>query len=213
MTRRRSLFGIPALMLLLIVTFAKGRPQAQVTMSVVVHRIGFALVAAAALGAVAANPPGKVLPIEAKVLDIVGVSSGLQGALQDLGAKVVGQEIVIELSADVLFDFDKADLKPAAVESLTKVAEVLNSMPASPATVDGHTDGKGGADYNQKLSERRANAVKDWLVKQGGVPAARLTARGFGMTRPIVANTKKDGTDDPEGRQKNRRVEIRVKKT
>ncbi|HUL96136.1 MAG TPA: OmpA family protein [Usitatibacter sp.] len=160
----------------------------------------------------AEDQPAKVLDIERQVLDIEGLSLGLEGALQDLGAKVVGQEIVIELSADVLFDFDKADLKPAAKGTLAKVAEVLKGMPNSPASVDGHTDGKGNADYNQKLSERRASSVRDWLVKQGGVPASRLTARGFGMTRPIAPNARTDGSDDPEGRQKNRRVEIRVTK-
>ena len=174
--------------------------------------LAIALLAACCTAALAQNQPGKILPVEGKVLDIVGVSLGIESALKDLGAKVVGQEIVIELSADVLFDFDKADLKPAAVDSLTKVAAVLKGMPGSPATIDGHTDGKGQADYNQKLSERRANSVKDWLAKQGGVPASQMTARGFGMTRPIAPNTKNDGSDDPEGRQKNRRVEIRVKK-
>jgi outer membrane protein OmpA-like peptidoglycan-associated protein len=141
------------------------------------------------------------------------VARGVEGVLEELGAKVVGQEIVIELAADVLFDFDQASLKPAAVESLTKVATVLKSMPAAPATVDGHTDGKGAADYNQRLSERRAGAVRDWLVKEGGIPASRLTARGFGMTRPIVPNTRPEGADDPDGRRKNRRVEIRVRKS
>jgi outer membrane protein OmpA-like peptidoglycan-associated protein len=176
-------------------------------------RLGGALLMGIASLAGAQAPTGKVLEIQGQVLDIVGLTRGVEGSLEDLGAKVVGQEIVIELSADVLFDFDKAELKPAAVESLTKVADVLKGMPTAPATVDGHTDGKGAPDYNQKLSERRASAVRDWLVKQGGVPTARLTARGFGMSRPIVPNTKQDGTDDPEGRQKNRRVEIRVKKT
>jgi outer membrane protein OmpA-like peptidoglycan-associated protein len=85
-------------------------------------------------------------------------------------------------------------------------------MPASPATVDGHTDGKGDASYNQNLSERRAKSVRDWLVKLGGVPAARLTARGFGMSHPVAPNAKPDGSDNPPGRQLNRRVEIRVKR-
>jgi photosystem I P700 chlorophyll a apoprotein A2 len=177
------------------------------------RRLSLLLLLGVSSVAAAQNQPPKILPIEGKTLDIVGVSRGVEGTLQDLGAKVIGQEIVIELSADVLFDFDKADLKPAAVDSLSKVAAVLKGMPAAPATVDGHTDGKGNADYNQKLSERRANSVKDWLVKQGGIPAARLTARGFGMTHPIAPNTRPDGSDDPEGRQQNRRVEIRVKKS
>jgi photosystem I P700 chlorophyll a apoprotein A2 len=168
----------------------------------------FALCSAAA----AENQPPKILPVEGRVLDIVGVARGVESRLQDLGARVVGQEIVIELDADVLFDFDKSELKPAAVGSLGEVAAVLKEMASSPATIDGHTDGKGDANYNQKLSERRAASVRDWLVKQGGVAASRLTARGFGMTHPIAPNTKPDGSDDPAGRQKNRRVEIRVRK-
>lgn len=152
-----------------------------------------------------------MLDLEIRILDIVGVERGLDATLRDLGAKVSGTEIVIELAADVLFDFDQHDLKPAAVASLTKVAAVLRDL-ATPATVDGHTDGKGTAEYNQKLSERRAQSVKDWLITQGGVPAARLSSRGFGMTRPIAPNTRPDGSDDPDGRQKNRRVELRVQK-
>ena len=175
--------------------------------------LGLLLLACFCLAAGAATQPPKILSVQGKVLDIVGVSRGVEGTLKDLGAKVIGQEIVIELSADVLFDFDKSDLKPVAVDSLSKVAAVLKGMPNSPATVDGHTDGKGDAAYNQKLSERRANSVRDWLVRQGGIPASRLTARGFGMTHPVAPNAKPDGSDDPEGRQKNRRVEIRVKKS
>jgi outer membrane protein OmpA-like peptidoglycan-associated protein len=175
--------------------------------------LGLLLLVGFCLGAAAATEPAKILDVEGKVLDIIGVARGVEGVLQDLGAKVVGQEIVIELSADVLFDFDKAGLKPVAVDSLTKVAAVLKGMPASPATVDGHTDGKGDAPYNQNLSARRANSVRDWLVKLGGVPAARLTARGFGMSHPVAPNANPDGSDNPKGRQLNRRVEIRVRKS
>ena len=167
----------------------------------------------------AALGSAKVLDIKGMVLDIEGMTRGIESktlgldsVLKDLGAKVTAQEIVIQLAADVLFDFDKADIKPIALDTLTKVAKVLNSMGNSPATVEGHTDGKGAADYNQKLSDRRANSVKEWLAKQGGVSAARLSAMGYGMTRPAVSNTKPDGSDDPDGRQKNRRVDIRVKK-
>jgi outer membrane protein OmpA-like peptidoglycan-associated protein len=113
----------------------------------------------------------------------------------------------------VLFDFDKYDLKPAAVGTLTTVADVLKEMGKAPATIEGHTDGKGAKDYNQKLSDRRANAVRAWLIKQGGIETARLTSKGFGMTRPVAPNTKPNGSDDPEGRRKNRRVEIRIKKS
>jgi outer membrane protein OmpA-like peptidoglycan-associated protein len=159
-----------------------------------------------------AAPAGaKVLPIEAKVLDIVGISSGLEANLKELGAKVTEREIRMTLSADVLFDFDKADLKPVAVDSLRKVAEVLNAF-KGPIAVEGHTDGKGTDAYNQPLSERRANSVKDWFVKNASVPASRIAAKGYGKTKPVGPNAKPDGSDDPDGRQKNRRVEIVVSK-
>lgn len=164
--------------------------------------------------ALAQKPPyeTKVLEIQGTVVDIVGVQRGIEGALQDLGAKVTAQEIVIDLAADVLFEFDKANLKPAATETLAKVAEVLRSSGQAPATIAGHTDGKGTADYNQKLSERRAVAVKDWLVKTGKIAASRLTVKGLGMKEPIAPNANPDGSDNADGRAKNRRVEIRIKR-
>jgi outer membrane protein OmpA-like peptidoglycan-associated protein len=147
----------------------------------------------------------------AKVLDIVGITRGIDGVLKDLGAKVTDREIRIELSADVLFDFDKADLRPEASVSLEKVAEVLRASPDAPVTIEGHTDGKGTDAYNQPLSERRAQSVKAWLVAHGGAHAAKITTRGWGKTKPVAPNAKPDGSDDPEGRKKNRRVEITVR--
>lgn len=158
----------------------------------------------------------QVLELKATVFDIHGAASPmkataqtLEGALQDLGAKVTGQEIKINLAADVLFDFDKADLRPQARPALEKVAAVVRSYPKASVLIEGHTDGKGNDQYNQKLSERRAEAVRKWLL-QDGVSAA-MTTRGWGKTRPVAPNSKPNGADDPEGRQKNRRVEITVK--
>jgi outer membrane protein OmpA-like peptidoglycan-associated protein len=154
----------------------------------------------------------------AKILDIVGMTRGIESmtrgiesVLKELGAKVTDREIRIELAADVLFDFDKHDLRPEAVPSLQKVAEVLRSRAASPVTIEGHTDGKASDAYNQPLSEQRAQAVREWLVKNGGASAARITTRGWGKSKPIAPNTRPDGSDDPEGRKKNRRVEITVR--
>jgi outer membrane protein OmpA-like peptidoglycan-associated protein len=147
----------------------------------------------------------------AKILDIVGMTRGLDSVLKDLGAKITAQEIKIELSADVLFDFDKYELRPEAVPSLRKVAEVLRSRADSPVTIEGHTDGKASDAYNQPLSEKRARAVRDWLIKNGGASAATITTRGWGKSKPIAPNTRPDGSDDPEGRKKNRRVEITVR--
>jgi outer membrane protein OmpA-like peptidoglycan-associated protein len=153
----------------------------------------------------------KVLDIESKVSEIVGIAGGIEGKLKDLGAKVTDKEIVIEFAADLLFDFDKHHLKPDAAESLTEAAEVLKDMDKIFVIIEGHTDSKGSGSYNQKLSERRAESVKEWLVTHGGVKAAGIVSKGFGMTRPVAPNIKPDGSDNPEGRQKNRRVEIRLK--
>jgi len=163
----------------------------------------------------AAAPPfgiGKVLDIQGKVLDIVGITLGIDAALKDLGAKVTEQEIRIELAADVLFDFDKADLRPDAQESLKKLASVVAAYPGAPVRIEGHTDSKGADAYNQALSERRAASVKAWLVQDGGVEAGRITTQGLGETKPKVPNQKPDGSDDPDSRQKNRRVEIVIRK-
>jgi outer membrane protein OmpA-like peptidoglycan-associated protein len=167
-----------------------------------------------------ALPPGatgKVLPLQGKVADLKGISSAVTGkvdalnaALKDLGARATTTEIQIELSSDVLFDFDKSDLRPVAIPSLLKVVTVMQSYPAYLCTIGGHTDGKGGKEYNQKLSERRANSVKTWLAGHGA--SNQMNTQGFGDTKPVAPNTKPNGSDDPDGRQKNRRVEITLKK-
>ena len=140
---------------------------------------------------------------------IQGSRVNIQGALTDLGATVTGKEIKISLNTDILFDFDHADLKPEAGPPLQKVAAVLNTYPRANALIEGYTDGKGDDDYNQKLSERRAVSVRNWLSLHGVRTA--MTTRGWGNSKPVAANTKPDGSDDPDGRQKNRRVEITVK--
>ena len=148
----------------------------------------------------------------AKVLEIVGVSSGIQGVLQDLGAKVTDQEVRIDLASDVLFDFDKYTLRPEAATTLRKVGQVAASYPRSTMTIEGYTDGKGTHPYNMKLSEDRAASVKIWLVQNAGIPSPRISTRGWGETKPVAPNKKPDGSDDPVGRQKNRRVEIVLRK-
>jgi len=150
-----------------------------------------------------------ILPINASVVAMGGRVDSLQGALKDLGATVTGHEIKIELAADVLFDFDKAVLRPEAEPALEKVAAVLNAYPKAKVAIDGHTDGKGDDQYNQKLSERRGEAVRLWLVAHK--VTTPMTSHGWGKTKPVAPNTKPDGSDDPVGRQKNRRVEITVR--
>ncbi len=154
-----------------------------------------------------------IVDIVAVTSGIVGVTSGIQSVLRDLGAKVVGQQLTIDLAADVLFDFDKYTLLPKANDTLRKVGQVAASYPTSPMLIEGHTDGKGTHPYNMKLSENRADAVKNWLVANASITGSRITTQGWGETKPVAPNKKPDGSDDPEGRQKNRRVEIVLTQT
>jgi outer membrane protein OmpA-like peptidoglycan-associated protein len=111
------------------------------------------------------------------------------------------------VGADALFEFDKASLTPDAEETLQALVPLLAKAGKHPATVDGHTDAKGSDAYNQTLSEQRARTVKEWLATKGALPATTPT-QGWGKRRPVAPNTKPDGSDDPVGRQKNRRVEV-----
>ncbi|MFA1541293.1 OmpA family protein [Actinomadura monticuli] len=119
-------------------------------------------------------------------------------------------QIAYNIETDVLFDFGKADVKAAAEADLTKLAaSIRNEIPSgAPIKVEGHTDGKGDPASNQALSERRAQAIADWLATKGGIARSRLKATGYGETKPAHPNTGPDGSDDPEGRAKNRRVVI-----
>lgn len=145
-------------------------------------------------------------------LAIAGSSVALQGALKDLGAEVTPETIKVNLSADLLFDFDKSDVKPEAESSLGKVVTVLKSYPAADVTVDGHADAKGSESYNQNLSEARAKTVARWLVAHASLREANVHTKGWGKSQPVAPNTNADGSDNPEGRAKNRRVEITVKR-
>ena len=110
----------------------------------------------------------------------------------------------------VNFDFDKSNLRPDAVAILSEATEILKRYPDLRVEVAGHTDSKGTDAYNQKLSERRATAVYNYL-QQNGVDASRMVGPiGYGESRPIAPNTNPDGSDNPEGRAKNRRTELNV---
>jgi outer membrane protein OmpA-like peptidoglycan-associated protein len=117
------------------------------------------------------------------------------------------QAISIDLPADVLFDFDKAELRADAAPSLEKAAELIKSYATAPLTVLGHTDGKGTDAYNDALSLRRAEAVASALHRQTGRQAR---VEGRGKRQPVAPNTTPDGRDDPAGRQLNRRVQILI---
>ena len=135
----------------------------------------------------------------------------IQQIISDLDAQQTSEGLQINLPESILFDFDKYDLRADAQPTLEKVSKLISYYNNAPVDIAGHTDSKGSDTYNQQLSEQRANVVEDALVSQFGINSDRLDARGFGESQPIAANTKSDGSDDPAGRQKNRRVEVIVK--
>ena len=110
--------------------------------------------------------------------------------------------LIVNMS-DVLFDTGSYTLKPGAREKLAKISGILLAHPGLTLQIEGHTDSVGGDEFNQQLSERRADSVRDFLA-ENGVPASAITARGFGKTQPVASN------DTAEGRQRNRRVELVV---
>ena len=104
---------------------------------------------------------------------------------------------------DVLFDFDKSNIKPEAGAILDRLVAFMNENKDQKANLSGHTDSVGTDAYNQALSERRVNSVRDFVVKKG-VDSGRVSGQGFGESKPIADNKT------AEGRSKNRRVEIKV---
>jgi outer membrane protein OmpA-like peptidoglycan-associated protein len=108
--------------------------------------------------------------------------------------------LIVNMS-DVLFDTGSYTLKPGAREKLAKISGILLAHPGLNLQIEGHTDSVGSDEFNQLLSEQRAGSVRDFLAEQG-VPVSTITARGFGKTQPVASN------DTPEGRQRNRRVEL-----
>ncbi len=108
---------------------------------------------------------------------------------------------IISMS-DILFDVGKATLTQDLKTNLAKIAGILTIYKDANVQVEGHTDNVGGEEYNQKLSEKRASNVMEFLTTPGGIAAARLTSMGFGFSKPIADNATK------EGRQKNRRVDL-----
>ena len=152
------------------------------------------------------------IELEKKSLELKQKELDLEKARQEFEAQQSGRSLSMNLSGDVLFDYDRAALKPEAEQALKKVAVVLSQFPESKVTVEGYTDSKGTKASNMQLSRERAQAVRDWLVKNGGLLTANISTKGFGEQYPVAPNRNKDGSDNPLGRALNRRVSIIVEK-
>jgi len=175
---------------------------------------GIGAVAGAATGAIIGSMAGQA----GKGAVIGGIAGTAVGAA--IGYKLDQQEkelnkipnttvtrkedkLVVTMSDAILFDVNSAALKPQSMITLDQMADVMVKYPDSDILIKGHTDSTGSEKYNQELSERRSQSVKNYLVSKG-VSESRITAIGFGKTMPIASN------DTAEGREKNRRVEIDI---
>jgi outer membrane protein OmpA-like peptidoglycan-associated protein len=155
----------------------------------------------ASVAVLLAAAPG-VVDIELPVVDLSYESTSLDESVRTAESS---DEVTVTLAADVLFRFDKATLSPRARDRIDAVvARIRDDSPATVA-VDGYTDAKGSGAYNQRLSRRRAQAVAAALRRRG---TPRLIVRGHGEADPVARNTNKDGSDNPDGRARNRRVTI-----
>jgi outer membrane protein OmpA-like peptidoglycan-associated protein len=127
----------------------------------------------------------------------------LEDELENATVERVGEGIQVTFEGGILFGFDKADLTPTAKQNIRELAETLRKYPDTNVLIEGHTDDKGADDYNQSLSERRAQSVAQYAIAQG-VSASRINTKGYGEAQPVASN------DSESGRAQNRRVEVAI---
>jgi len=133
-----------------------------------------------------------------------GTKDGLKHVQREFeDASVTDRGIMVTFDSDVLFPLNSSYLTDKAKQELDKLIELLKDYPKASLAVDGHTDATGTADYNQWLSERRAESVKRYLVGKG-IAEERISTKGHGQTKPVAPNNTADG------RQRNRRVEVTI---
>ncbi len=127
----------------------------------------------------------------------------MEKELEDAKVERVGEGILISFDSGILFGYDSSTLQPEAKANISKLADILKKYPDSNILVTGHTDSDGSENYNQTLSEKRAQSVSDYTMYKGISPS-RLSTVGLGETEPVASN------DTADGKQLNRRVEIAI---
>jgi outer membrane protein OmpA-like peptidoglycan-associated protein len=151
---------------------------------------------------------GAGIDVIPRVVDLVFRTTKVSGGKDTATVSEAPGATEVALAADVLFAFDSDRLTPVAKAELADTARLIRERAKGPIRVEGHTDAIGSPSYNQDLSQRRAQAVRDALA---GLLTDRLTqfrVRGFGASKPVAANKNPDGSDNPKGRAKNRRVSV-----
>ncbi len=126
--------------------------------------------------------PSSPISFSASKIDLPSSEISFYSALMQTET---AKTIEVTLPADILFDFDKADIRPTAERALKDVADLIRSKAHGPVAIQGYTDALGADAYNQKLSERRAASVKTWLSTKEGLPAARFKTAGYGPRNPV----------------------------
>ena len=129
----------------------------------------------------------------------------------ELKVEKVPEGIRINVAETILFDFDKYNVRAQARPTLTKINLLLRHYKKAQIFINGHTDNQGENAYNLELSQKRAAAVKYYFINVFKVQNTRMQTKGYGKTKPISLNNNLDGSDNPVGREKNRRVELIIK--
>ena len=153
------------------------------------------------VGGVGTSGSREVCPTATTRYTIVAAGAGGQGTANTTVTVTQAPKVIARQTIRINFDFDKSEIRPADLAELQKALDFVKQHSAYKISIEGHTDGRGTDVYNQGLSERRAAAVKSWLV-QRGANGNRMTTVGYGKSRPIASN------DTDQGRFQNRRVEL-----
>jgi outer membrane protein OmpA-like peptidoglycan-associated protein len=158
----------------------------------------------------AGGQPGAGIDVEARVLDLVFRTGRVSGGKDTATISESPGTTEVDLAADVLFAFDSDRLSPAAQAELQETAKLIRERAKGPIRVEGHTDSVGSPSYNLGLSQRRAEAVRAALERLLAGRPTQFQVRGFGASKPIAPNRNPDGSDNPKGRQRNRRVTVAI---
>lgn len=212
---RRRVVGVTALAVLALVVPALFGDPAGPSAPVAFHQETSTTVpgqtaTSATIAPGAGGQPGAGIDVEARVLDLVFRIGRVSGGKDTATISESPGTTEVDLAADVLFAFNSDRLSPAAQAELQETAKLIRERAKGPIRVEGHTDSVGSPSYNLGLSQRRAEAVHAALERLLAGRPTQFQVRGFGASKPIAPNRNPDGSDNPKGRQRNRRVTVAI---